>query len=577
MNNKPKNRKKWIWIGVGIVAIIIIALLAAPFIFGGQFTISEQDQITGTGDTVTAFVGDLAANASASGQVKAQRDARLASSTSGDIDKIYVALGDEVAEGDPLLKFNTDTLERAVESARQSLLIQEANHEALTAPPTASNLAAAEAAVASAQAQLDDILAGASDEDIAASEANVRAAQANAWAASEQLQLAQSGASESEIASAQANLIGALSQQDALQESYDMLTECFDIEFPDGSSHNICPGLGDPEEQTRYNLQTANANAAAAQAQLDALLAGPDSNSVSIAQASLAAANANLEAAQANHEVLLNGATAAQVANAEASLAQAEASLESLVNGPTEGQRAMSAIGVEQARISLQKAEADLANATLYAPFDGVITAVYVHEGETASGILMEIVDHNSLEVVLHVDEVDIGDIAIGQPATITLESWPDHKIDSEVTAIAPRNVRENITVVSYEVFLSLNETELPVLVGMTANANLLTNNLENVLLVPNEAINIDRNKGTYSVNLITTGDDGSQAIDEIQVTIGLRDSHNTQIIDGLNEGDKLLVGDASPVFEFSFGPGGGNGGGSPLGGGRDNQSGGGN
>ena len=577
MDNKPKNRKKWIWIGVGVVALILIAVIALPRIFEDQIA-SQQNQDASTGDTVTAFTGDLSSNASASGQVKAQRDARLALPASGEVAEIYVSVGDTVAEGDALLQLDGAALVRAVESAQQTLLIQEANHAALLAPPTAANLAASEAGVTSAQAQLDDLLAGPSEDDIAASDANVRAAQANVWAASEQLQLSQSGASDSEVASAQAELIGAIGQQDSTQELYDKLIECFDFDLPDGSNFNICPGMGDPEEQTRYNLQTANANATAAQAKLNALLDGPDSNAVSIAQASLAAANANLEAAQANHDLLLKGASAAQIAAAEAALAQANASLNALQNGPSDGQRAMSEIGVEQARISLQKAEDDLADATLVAPFAGVITAVYVNEGETASGILMEIVDNNSLEVVLAVDEVDIGDIAIGQPAAITLESWPDAEISSEVTSISPRNVQDNTAVVSYEVFLGLGETDLPVLVGMTANADLLTNNFEDVLLVPNEAINVDRSKGTYSVNLITTDADGNQTTEIVQITIGLRDSNNTQVTSGLNEGDQLMVGNAAPRFSFGAdenGEGGGpprdengNQGGGPFGGG---------
>ena len=563
MNNNPKNRKKWLWIGLGIVAVIIIALVALPQIFSNQITALQQEQTAGTGENVTAFIGDLAANASASGQVRAQRDARLALPISGEVAKIYAAVGDEVAQGELLLTLDTEALERAVASAEQALLIQEANYEALVAPPTASNLAAAEANVASAQAQLDDLLAGPSEEDIAASDANVRAAQANVWAASEQLQLAQSGANQAEIDSAQADLISALGQQQSTQELYDKLLECFDVNLPDGSDFNICPGLGNPEEQTRYNLEAANANAAAAQAKLNALLAGPDTNAVAISQASLAAATANFEAAQANHELLLKGAAAAQIAAAEASLAQAKANLDALLNGPSAGQRAMAEIGVEQARISLQKAEDDLADATLLAPFDGVITAVYVNEGETASGILMEIVDSNSLEVVLAVDEVDIGDIAIGQPATLTLESWPDDEISSEVTAISPRNIQGNTAVVSYEVFLGLNDTDLPVLVGMSANADLLTKNLKNILLVPNEAINVDRSKGTYSVNLVTTAANGKPSIESVPITIGLRDNNNTQILSGLNEGDELRVGTNSA--RFNFGPGeDGRGGGPP-------------
>ena len=78
------------------------------------------------------------------------------------------------------------------------------------------------------------------------------------------------------------------------------------------------------------DLEAAKANVVAAQAKLDALLAGPDADAVSIAQASLAAANARFKAAQANHDLLLKGPSEDQIAAAEANLAQAEAYLEAL-------------------------------------------------------------------------------------------------------------------------------------------------------------------------------------------------------------------------------------------------------
>lgn len=568
--NKTKNRKKWIWLGGGVALIALIAVVGS-MLFGNPLAAGAGNAAATTGQTVTAFIGDLAANAAASGQVQAQRKARLALPVSGDVSEIYVSVGDEVAEDEPLLKLDSTDLERAVENARQSMLIQEANLASLTAPPPASNVAALQAAVTSAQAQLDEMRAGPREADIAASDANVRAAQANVWAASEQLQLAQSGASEAAVASAQAELIGALSQQESTQELYDQLLECFDVNLPDGSSFNICPGLGNPEEQTRYSLETANANAAAAQAKLNALLSGPDTNAVSIAQASVAAASANLAAAQANHDLLLKGASAAQIAGAEANLAQAQSSLEALLNGPSAAQRMMAEIAVAQARISLQKAEDDLADATLVAPFTGVITAVYANVGEATSGILLEIVDNNSLEVRLAVDEVDIGDIAPDQPAAITLESWPDVEINGRVVSISPRAIQNTGGVVSYEVFLSLGETELPVRVGMTANAHLLTDSFENVLLVPNEAINVDRNKGVFSVNRAIIDANGKQTYEEVFITIGRRDGANTQILTGLAEGDELLVGNIAPRSRFGPPTDGGGGplrdGGGPFGG----------
>jgi HlyD family secretion protein len=549
MNQSTKSKRKWIWIIVGVVVIAILA--AAVLNFRGGLQNDNEGVQDGTGEIVTAFIGQLSANATASGQIQAQRDAQLSMGTTGEVAEIFVEVGDEVEAGAPLLKLDTAGLGRAVESAEQALAIQEANLTTLLKPPNAADLAAAEASVASARSQLEDLLAGPAEEDIAASEANVRAAQANVWSASEQLELAQSGATEAEIASAQAELIAALGQQESTQELYDQLLECFTIEFPGGGDTEICPGFGPPEERTRFNLEAAKANTAAAQAQLDALLAGPDADAVSIAQASLAAANARLDVARANHDLLMKGPSEDQIEAAEANLAQAEANLEALRDGPSNAQVVAAETAVEQARISLQRAMNDLVEATLLAPFSGVVTAVNVNEGEVANGILIEMVDPDSLEVVLDVDEVDIGKVSLGQPAVITLESWPDTEITGQVASIAPEAMSNASSLVVYQVFLSLDQTELPVLVGMTANADLLAAEDEEVLLVPNAAINADRSTGTYSVNLVTTDSNGEQQTKEVEVTIGLRDGRYTQITNGLEEGDQILVGDDLPVFRF--------------------------
>ena len=160
-----------------------------------------------------------------------------------------------------------------------------------------------------------------------------------------------------------------------------------------------------------------------------------------------------------------------------------------------------------------------------------------------------------------------MGKLNIGQPADITLETWPDDVIGGEVVSIAPQAMNNNSALVVYEVFLSLEDTSLPVLVGMTANADLITAEQEDVLLAPNNAINIDRGAGTYTVNLVTVDDQGNQQFEEVEVSIGLNDGAFTQITSGLAEGDQLLVGDTLPVFRPGEGPppeGSGFGGGQP-------------
>jgi HlyD family secretion protein len=286
---------------------------------------------------------------------------------------------------------------------------------------------------------------------------------------------------------------------------------------------------------------------------------GPDT---AAAQGSAAAAAARLESARAEYERQTAGPTAAQRAQAESQLAAAQASLAQLQAGPTAAQRAQAESAVEQARLALADAEEALANATITAPFDAAVTTVFVQPGEIAAGPVVAVVDLSSLEVVLQVDEVDVGSLAVGQPATITLESYPETEIAAEVASIAPAAGASVTGLVTYDVRLRLGESSVPLLAGMTANATLVTAEKRDVLLVPNEAIQVDRTSGAYSVRR-QMGD----TVEEVEIVIGLRDNQFTEIREGLSAGDVLLVGGGGEEGS-SFGPAGdfdGPGGGGPF------------
>ena len=548
-----KKSRKWIWIVAVLALVVAAAFFGLNLIQNGAAALAET---AGTGEIVTAFIGDLSASATASGELFAQREASLSLSLSGTVAELDVEVGDTVQAGEPLLALEAFELERAAESARQALIIQESNLATLLAPPAAADLAAAEASVASAQANLDDLLDGPSQDEIAAAEADLRGAQADVASAMAQLNALWASPSQEEIYAAQLVLDRSQGAATQAAERHSTILVMEPTRFI-GQDR-----LDDMELSARAGAVQANAALAAAQETLDQLLHG-DPNAIASAQASLAMAEARQDASQAQLDLLLLGSSEAQVLAAEASLAQALANLDMLQQGPSESQIAITEIGVEQARINLQRTENNLAKATLLAPFDGVITAVHVSQGEQANGILVEMVDSNSLEVVLDVDEVDIGEIAVGQPAVITLESWPDAEIAGQVVSIAPRDTSSNSAIISYRVYVSLDETELPILVGMTANADLMIAKQKEVLLLPNVAINVDRQSGTYNVNRVTLDAAGNQVIEEVEVTIGLRDGQHTQITSGLQDGDQVMVGNVIP--EMRFGPG--SGGGPPNGG----------
>jgi len=314
----------------------------------------------------------------------------------------------------------------------------------------------------------------------------------------------------------------------------------------------------------RYNLSVADINdsayrsAQAQVAQAEASLAALVDDRV----AEIASAREQVRAAEANLAAL-QAPNAAQVAAARAQLAQAEARLSALVEGASAERLAIAEAQVTQARIRLADAEDRLAEARLVAPFDGLVTSVYTEVGEWATGPAVELVDASSLEVVLDVDEVDIGEIAIGQPTILTLDAWPGQELRGQVTAIAPK-ARSRSDIVTYEVHINLEAGDLPVRAGMTANADLITSQRENVLLVANRAITADREAGAYYVYRVA-GD----TVEKVEVSVGLRDGSYTEIASGLRAGDELVIGYADPTSAAGPGQGGFfGGGGGPFGGG---------
>ena len=573
------RRSKRLWIGGVLVVVVIVALLAGQFLSGRAAAVAEQAQ---TGETVTITRGDLAASATASGQVTARRQAALALATSGRVEAVYVEGGDEVQAGDPLVQLEAGALERALANAEQNVAIQQANLDELQAGPDASELAAAQAAVSSAQAQLDDLLNGPSEEEIASAKADLRAAQSNVARASNQLGETQTPSDEGVILQAQIDLQDA---EDAVVEAERNHQRLLDCEQQDNGEWSCVPRdlpfVSDEDEahlirQAELQVVQARENRNAAQAQLERLQQGADESTVGASQANLAQMAAQRDAAQANLDLLLAGPSDAEIAAARSSLADAQANLASLQAGASDAEMARAQAQLAQAEIGLRRAQNDLDKATLHAPFAGVVAALYVNEGEIASGVAVDLIDPSSMEVVLDVDEVDVGELAVGQEAVVTLQPWPDEEISSEVASIAPaaNSLALNSTIGSFRVRLALPDTDLPVREGMTADASLQTASRENVLLAPNRAIVVDRETGTYYVNVVETGADGEESVRRAEVTIGLRDDRYTEITAGVAEGDRVRIGPVvQPVNLFE--PGGGapdgnerqNGGG-PFGGG---------
>ena len=238
---------------------------------------------------------------------------------------------------------------------------------------------------------------------------------------------------------------------------------------------------------------------------------------------------------------------AAQMAGVE----QAQATLDKLKNGPSADDVKIAELQVSQAEAALELTQNNLKDATIVAPFDGVVAAVNLRVGEpAASGLLaVTLADVSRFHLDVSVDEVDVARVAPGQPVTVTLDALPDLFFSGRVDRIAP-TASANAGVVSYAVRITLAATDALVRAGMTATADIVVDEARDVVLVPNWAIRRDRDTGQAFVGILKNGQ-----IEDVQVELGLRNDQFSEVKSGVNEGDVVAVNTAREQLRF-FGGG---------------------
>lgn len=196
-----------------------------------------------------------------------------------------------------------------------------------------------------------------------------------------------------------------------------------------------------------------------------------------------------------------------------------------------------------QIRESIRYNETQMTYANIYAPISGVIASVATQQGETVSAsslnvpTFVTIVDLNRLEIYAYVDETDIGKIKPGIEATFTVDSFPEKDFKGKVTAIYPKaTIQDNV--VYYITIISIENPEGKLKPDMTVNATIYLNKRENVLAVPNKAIK--REGGKKVITVLENGKPVQKAI-----KTGWKDSGYTEVIEGVKEGNLVIVGEA--------------------------------
>lgn len=301
---------------------------------------------------------------------------------------------------------------------------------------------------------------------------------------------------------------------------------------------------------------------ATAQRTLDILLNPTDVNK-SIAQGQEAAAEAQLSAAVSAYAYNVNNLSAwAAVQLAQANLAKAQDTLNKINNpDPADVDALRRQVGIAQS--ALDTARMQRGEATITAPFDGIVSAVYVKEGDRVASTVVApailLASSSVFEFDATVDEIDVTRVKAGQPILISIDALPGLSFQGTVTAVSPVGTSQagvymfSVTASVQSAISRAKPGNVPPSTSGTASdpqpaalATLLKEGLTGygtvvlerrigVLLVPARAMQMQNGKASVQV---VTGD----TVQRREVTVGITSGQQTEIISGLKEGDQILI-----------------------------------
>ncbi|MFA6336612.1 MAG: efflux RND transporter periplasmic adaptor subunit [Candidatus Paceibacterota bacterium] len=242
--------------------------------------------------------------------------------------------------------------------------------------------------------------------------------------------------------------------------------------------------------------------------------------------------------------------------NAELSIAEKEKTLEDLKAGPDELELRSQQISISQKEEALAEAKDKLNDYTIIAPFDGVIAAMEVSQGDSIASIssygTIATIITKSRVAEISLNEVDASKVEVGQKASLVFDAIDDLAIVGEVSEVDTIGTVSQ-GVVSYNVKILFDAEENRVKPGMSVSASIITEADQNLLLVPSSAI--QGTEGYYYVETLSaenilsgqnaTGSEGVFSLsDPIQksVEVGLSDDTMVEIIRGIEEKELVVV-----------------------------------
>lgn len=533
-----------------IIGVVIVAIVGA-IVFS---SVQSKAAATAIGATVTATQGDIMASITATGKMTPRSSADLSYTSGGRVAEVLVVAGDSVAKDAPLVKLEDNMLSLDAQSATAAMTQAQADVAVATAQlagaqavfnqtvgsVTANDITAARAILTEAQARLALLSNGTRAEVLARTQAAVVDAQANLDTQRKTLAVAKEQADTlvaqraNDLADAQSAMTGAYEDnQHVIAKGTDPRTG---RELSQSDARDYA---GKYNETVRA---TENATALLAQATRDADAARQAEIS------GIATAESRLTIAQADLTALTSGA-GADVAAAKAAAATAESNLGKLLGDQRNAQVAAQEANVAAAKAGLDRANARLTqaqaqakmagvkldDATLTAPFAGVVADVNAKVGElVTTAPVVNLIDITKFAVEITVDEVDVAQVAVGQSVAVLVDALGEPALQGTVVRIAPQATINN-GVVSYKVTVEATPDQRVAKSGMTASAQIITAQAKNAIGLPRAAVHfVD---GVQKVTVVKNG------VREVRtVETGVRGDDLVEIKSGVVAGDVIEI-----------------------------------
>jgi len=202
-------------------------------------------------------------------------------------------------------------------------------------------------------------------------------------------------------------------------------------------------------------------------------------------------------------------------------------------------------LSVKLAELQLDQAQAELDKTIITASFDGIVAAVYIREGQQLSAMTyanpaISLIDPSEIKMNGVIDEIDVPRVKPGQEAIVILDALPDKEVKGRITFISPASTTE-MGVVFYKTTITLENPDEELKDGMSATAEIIIEQHNDVLLIPNRAI-----QGSWENPFVEVVTD--EQIEKRQISIDLSDGIYTEVLSGLEEGEEVILPQASQL-----------------------------